>query len=213
MVNKTLVVLALSVCVMATGFAPVWGQIGVMDIACEGTESTGGGTSQYQYTLHNTSAGSVTLTMFYIGTMDLTGANYTNWVAPVGFTAAATVSDWTTLMGLFGVSKMATTMTKTPHGILPPQMAFAAPGGVVWTGNAVVPGGGTATFGFDNVHVSVDVEWFAEHPDAVNSSPGFLNVVIAGPVGVYTQGWVHGPGVEPVPIERDTWGKVKALYR
>jgi hypothetical protein len=192
---------------------PASSQAGVLDIACEGTESTGGGTTQYQYTLHNTIAAPIVLKVFYIGTMDLSPANYTNWVAPAGFTATATVANWVTLSGIYPVSVMATTMTKTPHGIMPPQLAFAAPGGVLWQGSQSIPGGGTATFGFDNPHMSVDVEWLAEHPDPVNSSQGFLSVVIAGPLGVYTQGWVHAPGTEPVPVDADTWGKVKALYR
>jgi len=213
MLGRLLVVLTLVVGLVTMAFVPAWGQIGVMDIACEGTESTGGGATQYQYTLHNTSAAPIVLNAFYIGTMDLTAANYTNWVAPAGFTATATVADWVTLSSIHPVSVMATTMTKTPHGLIPPQNAFATPGGVLWLGSQSLKAGETATFGFDNAHVSLDVEWFAEHPDAVNSSQGFLGLAIAGPLGVYTQGWVHGPGTEPVPVENGTWGKVKALYR
>jgi hypothetical protein len=191
---------------------PAWGQ-GPLVISCEGTESNGGGARNYQYTLKNTGAVAVTLTLFYVGTEDLNAANYTNWTAPAGFTPTATVADWTTLFNLYQTSVMGTTRLKTPHGVVPPQTTWPSSGGVAWSGNAVINPNQVVTFGFDNPHKSWDMEWFAEHPDPVNSSQAYLHLAIAGPAGVYTQGYVHGPTIEPVPVEQSTFGRIKALYR
>jgi hypothetical protein len=142
--------------------------------------------------------------------MDLSLPNYTNWTAPAGFTA--TVADWNTLFNLFQTSVMYTTLLKTPHGVVPIPQSFPTVGGVAWSGSIVLAPNQTATFGFDNPYVPWDVEWFAEHPDAVNSSQGYPTLPMAGPVGVYTQGWVHAPGEYVVPTEQSTFGRIKALY-
>jgi len=166
----------------------------------------------YQYTLKNTGTAPVTLTLFYLGTLDLTPTAYTNWIAPAGFNPVATVADWTTLFSLYQTSVMSTTMIKTPHGIFPPPFGIQAFGGIVWSGSAVINPGQTVTFGFDNARVPWDMEWFAEHPDAANSSQATLFAPIAGPMGVFTQGYVHGPGEGAVPSEGATFGRIKALY-
>jgi hypothetical protein len=197
-------------CALVAFAPPAWGQAGVVDISCQGTESTGGGTSTYEYSLRNNAAVAVTLTLFYIGTLDLNAPNYTAWVEPAGMNH--TMGTWAALGP--GFSVMFTTMVKTPHTVVPPQQSLATPGGVVWYGSVVIPAnGGTVTFGYNHPNASVDVEWFAEHPDAVNSSQGFSPLPIAGPITVYTQGYVHAPGTEPNPVEPTTWGRIKALYQ
>jgi hypothetical protein len=198
-------------CVLVAGEQTAWGA-GELYIACEGSFSTGGGARAYQYTLKNTGPAPVTLTLFYLGTLDLTPADYSSWIAPPGFNAVATVADWNTLFTMYQTSVMSTTMLKTPHGLLPPPQAFPTFGGIVWSGSAVLNPGQTATFGFNNPRAPWDMEWFAEHPDPVNSSQAFLNLPIAGPMGVYTQGYVHGPGEGTVPVEPSTFGRIKALY-
>jgi hypothetical protein len=196
-------------CVLVVSHDLAWGA-GELFISCEGTKSNGGGTRTYQYTLINTGTSSVTLTLFYLGTMDLSLQDYTSWTAPAGFTA--TVADWNTLFNLFQTSAMSTTMLKTPHGGVPPPMSFPTVGGIVWSGSITLASLQTATFGFNNPYYPWDMEWFAEHPDAVNSSQGYPYLPIAGPVGVYTQGFVHGPGEFVVPTEQSTFGRIKALY-
>ncbi len=204
------VIVALS-CVLVLVQQPAWGA-GELYISCEGTLSNGGGLLKYQYTLKNTGAAPVTLTMFYLGTMDLTPSHYTNWTAPAGFSSVATVADWTTLFNLFQANTMSTTMLKTPHGLVPPPVSFPTVGGVLWTGSVVVNSGQQVTFGFNNPSAPWDMEWFAEHPDAANSSQGYAFLPVAGPVGVFTQGFVHGPGEQVVPITPSTFGAIKALY-
>jgi len=99
-------------CVLVVAEQAAW-SAGELVISCEGSRSNGGGARAYQYTLKNTGASPVTLTLFYLGTLDLSPGNYTNWLAPAGFNATATVADWTTLFGLFQTSVMSTTMIKT----------------------------------------------------------------------------------------------------
>ena len=190
---------------------PAWGQSGIMSIACEGTESSGGGLTTYQYTLMNASPNPVTLTLFYVGTVDLTPLNYTNWVAPPGFTPTGTVGPWVALPDSFSV--MYTTQVKTPHGVVPPTQSYAAPGAVAWFGSALMNPYQTVTFGFDNPHTSWDMEWFSEHPSGANVSGGMPGVPMAGPLGVFTKGYVHGPTTEPTAVESTTFGRLKALYR
>jgi len=176
--------------------APVLGQAGTFSISCEGVESNGGGTTRYQYSLRNNAAMPQTLSLFYVGTQDLTLANYTAWAAPPGFTAQAVVADWPTLIQMFNVSVMGTTQTKTPHGAPTPPPPVASAGGVLWSGSLLLQPGQTATFGFDNVHFSWDMEWLCEHPAKPITSQGFSGLPIAGPAGVYSNGYVHGPSTE-----------------
>lgn len=190
---------------------PAVGQANILVISCEGTESGGGGFSKYQYTLMNPTATPVTLTLFYVGTMDLTPANYSNWVAPPGFTPVATVANWVTLGPNFSV--MYTTQTKTPHGAMPTGQSLAAPGAVAWFGNAIMNPGQPLTFGFHNPHTSWDMEWLAEHPGGGNVSVATLLQPIAGPLGVFTRGYVHAPTTIPTAFEETSFGRVKSLYR
>jgi hypothetical protein len=205
------IVSALFLCVLLVGEQAAWGA-GELWISCEGYRSNGGGARAYQYTLKNTGPAPVTLTLFYLGTMDSTPGNYSAWTAPAGFNATGTVADWNTLFNLYQTSMMSTTMIKTPHGMLPPPMAYPTYAGIAWSGSTIINSGQTVTFGFNNPHEPWDMEWFAEHPDAAQSSMGFLYLPIAGPVGTFTQGFVHGPSEASVPTEGATFGKIKALY-
>ncbi len=198
-------------CSVAFFLPAAWGTPTSFQVACEGIESGGGGTTKYQYTLKNTDIVNQTLTLFYLGTMDVNAGSYSNWVAPGGMTPA--VGTWVALGNIANLSVMSTTMVKTPHGVMPPQQAFATPGGILWWGSIVVGPGQTVTFGFDHPSTSMDMEWFAEHPDPVNSSQGMLGSVIAGPLGVFNNGYVHGPGTEPTSVAETSWGGVKLLFR
>ena len=190
---------------------PAWGQGGVLAISCEGTESAGGGTTSFQYSLMNTGTSPVTLTLFYVATMDLNPMNYAGWVAPPGFSPVATVGPWTALPDSFSV--LATTQVKTPHGLMPPAQAFAAPGAIAWFGSYVMNPNVPVTFGFNNPHTSWDMEWFTEHPSGANVTGGLLGMPIAGPLGVFTRGYVHGPTTEPTTVSSMTFGRIKSLFR
>jgi hypothetical protein len=211
MSKGTLGSLTILLCAVVLAHQPAWGQANVLAIACEGTESNGGGATTFQYALVNTGTSPVTLTLFYVGTMDLNPPNYTGWVAPPGFSPVGTVGPWIALPDSFSV--MYTTQVKTPHGIVPPTQAVAAPGAVAWFGSAVMNPNVPLTFGFDNPHTSWDMEWFTEHPSGANVTGGLLGVPIAGPSGVFTQGYVHGPTIEPSALAPTTFGRIKALYR
>lgn len=202
-------ILTVFMCVLVLAVAQAWGMpiIGV-DISCEGTESGGGGARNYQYTLRNISGTPITLTEFYVGTQDLNAANYSNWLAPAGFSVVVYTPG-----GPPGshCSTMYTTTVKTPHGVIPPQGLVPSLGLIAW-GNPTgitLPAGGTATFGFDNPNPSWDVEWLASDSTQPCPSPGspapvrtwvsigLSTLPIAGPTGVYTGGWVHSPIPEP----------------
>ena len=186
---------------------PAWAQTNPLWISCEGIESTGGGTSSYQYTLMNTGSTPVTLTRFYVGTMDLNPANYTAWVSPPGFVPSVVAPGPP-------FSVMFTDQTKTPHGAFMPNTPVAAPGVVVWQfGSLILNPTQQVTFGFNHPSASWDMEWFAEHPAPPNTSQGFVPPPIAGPIGVFTQGYVHGPSIEPVSVAPTTFGRIKTLYR
>ena len=176
-------------------------------ISCEGTESTGGGSRTYQYTLMNTGMNPEMLTLFYVGTLDLNVMNYTNWVMPPGFTPGV-------MAPAPPLSVMFTDQMKTPHGGIMQGVPVAAPGVVVWSGGSLVLNPGQmATFGFDNPHASWDMEWFAEHPAPPFTSQGFVGPPIAGPTGVFTAGYVHGPSLGPISVTPTSFGRIKALYR
>ena len=70
MTRKTLLCVAGIVCAVMALYEPAHGA-GELLISCEGTESGGGGSRIYQYSLKNTGASPVTLTLFYLGTEDL----------------------------------------------------------------------------------------------------------------------------------------------
>ncbi len=167
-----------------------------LNISCEGTLCSGGGQRDYQYTLKNVSSNPVTITEFYIGTGDLAISDYSNWIVPEGFTSTASVAAWDEL----GVSYiLSTTGTETPHGVYPSQSTFASSGGILWTGNAVIDVGATVTFGFDNPNESWDFQWDALTTTGTNVM-GAVYVPIAGPTGIFTQGYVHSPVPEPATL-------------
>ncbi|MCP3997679.1 MAG: hypothetical protein GY722_21860 [bacterium] len=175
-----------------------------LDIACEGQESGGGGGTLYQYQLTNTAGVNIDVDYFYLGTLDVNGANYSNWVAPAGFAATGIVGDNATVDGMVPITLagMFTSGVKTAHGSIPPQGGPGTPGVVLWqctTPPCTLVPAQTFTFGFDNANASVDVEWLTEQANGI--SQGFPDQPIGGPLNTFTRGWVHAPteGQQQVP--------------
>jgi hypothetical protein len=194
---KKIMFVAVCAMLLTAGFA-LGSTAPPLNISCEGTLCSGGGQLDYQYTLHNNIFnGPVTITEFYIGTQDLAISDYSNWIAPEGFTPTAVVAAWDVLGG--GYNVMSTTGTETPHGVLPPQSTFASSGGILWTGNITLGVGETITFGFDNPNQSWDFQWDALTTTGTNAM-GSIYVPIAGPTDTYTGGYVHSPVPEPATI-------------
>ncbi len=170
-------------------------------VACEGTESGGGGTNRYQYTLQNISAGPVTLTEFFVGTGDPSAASYT-FVPTAGFNVSVIPND-----GFPPCNVTYTSGVKTAHGVVPPPIGSLASAAVIyWAGSTVVPSMGTVTFAFYHPGESNDHEWFA------NSSAGWTisqsDQPMAGPLGVYTIGYVHAPNPPAFVPAVSGWGIV-----
>jgi hypothetical protein len=186
-----------------------WGAPGLL-ISCEGTLCNGGGSIRYQYTLMNPGATPETLTVFYLGTDDLNPGNYTNWVAPPGFTPTALVASWGVLGGApYNCAVMYTSHFQSPHGGGPPPPGPATLGGIYWAGSFILSPQGTATFGFDHPNDYQDVEWLAEHPGGASWTVANVNSPIAGPMGTYTDGYVHAPSSEAAAIPTLTeWGMI-----
>ena len=153
-------------------------------ISCEGTESGGGGAYAYQYRLQNISGVTVTLSNLFVATGDPNPANYT-FIPTGGFTASIVPNDGTLTNILY------MTRTKTPHGVVPTASEDPAAAIIRWSGSAVISPGGTIVFRFDHPNASHDAEWHC------NSSGGWTisqySSPIAGPMGVYTDGYVHAP--------------------
>jgi hypothetical protein len=180
-------VLVLGLAVPAVGQPPNW------NISCQGTESNGGGAKRYQYELLNVSGAALNLTQLWVTTDDLTLANYTNVTAPVpqgqfNFGFANVRGGWVNP----GV--------KTPHTQVapPPGVNDLGADWVVWALNQplLVPAGGTALFTFDNPNPSENVDWFGV-PEKGPWTGAAWNQNVAGPVGMFTHGPVHGPVPEP----------------
>ncbi|MGD0784836.1 MAG: PEP-CTERM sorting domain-containing protein [Sedimentisphaerales bacterium] len=193
---KKMVFLVVCAMLLTAGFA-LGATVPLINISCEGTLCSGGGQRDYQYTLHNPWTNSITITKFYIGTQDLAISDYSNWIAPEGFTSTAEVAAWDVLGGNYSV--LPTTGTETPHGVKPSQSTFASSGGIVWTGDITLEAGATVTFGFDNPNQSWDVQWDALTTTGANIM-GASYVAIAGPTGTFTGGYVHSPVPEPATL-------------
>ena len=145
----SLVVLLVASPALAVRFVPNF------DISCEGTESTGGGASQYQYEVRNVTAAPITVTDLWVATDDLNLANYTNIVAPGGFGFILNPGD----------TSLWTTTVKTAHGALVPNEEWVrtTAGTVRWNNPAGLglATGFSFTFGFDNPNRSQDDECVA----------------------------------------------------
>jgi hypothetical protein len=157
-------------------------------MSCEGTESTGGGSNRYQYTLMNVSGAAMTFFDLYIGTEDMNPANYA-FVPTPGFTPVLWPNDGSVASVLY------TDGIKTPHGTPPPLAQQASTVGIIWwSGAAAVPAGGTITFAFDHPGPSWNHEW---HAFGSGAPSGWIisqwHEPIPGPLGTYTYGWVHAP--------------------
>ena len=162
-------------------------------ISCEGTESNGGGLTRYQYELLNITNQNILVRDLIVGTEDLNPLDYTNVFAPAGFN-----------FSLVAGSATGTTLVKTPHGSIPvpPNWIAGTAGQAVWTapGGVLLPPAASFTFGFDNPRPSEDVEWIANGMLG-EISIGLPNLPVAGPLGIFTLGPVHGPGIpEPTTL-------------
>ncbi len=169
-------------------YSPSWAAQDFL-VSCEGTESSGGGSNRYQYTLQNISGTTVTLTDFFVGTGDTAAVRYT-FVPTAGFTASIIPNDGNVCNVTY------TCGVKTPHGNVPPPIGSLASAAVIyWSGSTVVGPMGTVTFAFDHPGASYDQEWFA------NGSAGWTisqsDQPMAGPTGTYTIGYVHAPNPPP----------------
>ncbi len=84
-------------------------------ICCEGQLCNGGGAYAYEYMLLNNSTTAVTLTEFFVGTMDPNIVNY-SFFLPAGFTATIILND-----GFPPCNVTYTSLVQTPHGALCPR--------------------------------------------------------------------------------------------
>jgi hypothetical protein len=171
-----------------------------VNISCGGTLCDGGGQRDYQYTLQNIWATPITITEFYIGTGDLAISDYSNWIAPQGFTSTAAVASWDILGQNYSI--LTTTGMETPHGDFPTRDLSDSLGGIVWTGNVTIESGATVTFGFDNPNESWDFQWLVSAPGTPiwPTITANIYVPIAGPTGTFTTGYVHSPIPEPATL-------------
>ena len=159
------------------------------EISCEGARCNGGGTWHYQYTLKNVSGITVTLEDFILGTQDINEGNYT-FAPTAGFTASVVENGVPANMTF-------TTKEETPHGDIPPQSGGEeSSANVWWQGSRVIPNHGAIKFGFDHPSEPWDQEWFAFGSQPGQSTISQIDSPMAGPSGVFTDGWVHAPGSE-----------------
>lgn len=178
-------------------------------IHCIGTESGGGGVRLYNYDIYN--GEEIPLDKFVVGTDDLTVANYTNWLMPFGWSAS--IVGGASFWGPIWKNDY-----KTDHGLVapttPPEGSLTA--GVVLfqcapLSKSVIPSGGTASFGFDNLNPSVNVDWYTltrmwvgeEYvyvPGGTAAGANWLSPVGTGVWEVWTDGPVHGPVPEPATM-------------
>ena len=170
-----------------------------------------GSANGYTYVLKNVYGAPLTLTSFYIGTMDIDPEDYSTFVSPAGFTA--TVGDWETLQSLPGIEVLQTSGSYETYGTVLAMADQDATGGVLWQGSVTVGGGETITFGFSNHLQPVCMEWLAMHPNSSQTSQGYLDLEIAGPLGTYSNGFVLAPGLTSVATEQASWGRIKTLNR
>lgn len=160
-------------------------------ISCEGTESTGGGVNNYEYMLINNTAAPILVTVLEVASNDPNMANYTNWTMPAGFLVQLTPNT------AYWMAQV-----KTPHGGMSPGWALIPPVYVQWANPAGVnlpPGGTLGPFGFDHPWTSADAEWMASGMGGVPMTVAQVSSPVAGPIGIYTDGPVHGPYQDQEP--------------
>jgi len=165
----------------------VQAQIPVL-ISCQGGESQGGGANLYQYEITDATGAGLTIGWFSVGTDDMNPNNYGNWFC--------NVPGWNAV-GVLIPAQEPTDLIKTPHGLIAAPIVQTTKGSVMWSGPlaALAPGFG-ATFGFDNPNHSEDVGWLVQGNPPLPASENWV-LPVAGPMGVFTSGPVHGPVPEP----------------
>jgi len=160
-------------------------------ISCEGTESNGGGVNQYEYTIRNNTANPINVVVLEVASNDPNLANYSNWTMPAGFGVKLT-NNFAYWMA----------QSKAPHGAMSAGSAFIPPVYVEWSNPAgwlLNPGQTLGPFGFDHPWRSADAEWMTCGPGGVPMTVGNWQSPVAGPMGTFTDGPVHGPYVVPEP--------------
>lgn len=157
----------------------------VLDVSCDGTQSTGGGNRLYDYVLRNPTSDAQSIIWFVVGTDDGNEADYSNWIEPAG---------WSHIIRANSHGLVDNPHLKTPHGQIAPVFTGATAYEVYWWGNSITldPNGGTREFAFDNYYPSENVQWKDSLGDAATWAQA-----VAGGVGVYTDGPVHAPVPEP----------------
>jgi hypothetical protein len=182
-------ILTVFICIWASFVGSVLAAPQDWSICYEGTEASGGGQRDYQYELKNITNQAVNLNVVYVGTFDSILADYTNILMPNGW-----------VFSIVGGGGKTTPGVSTPLGQIAPApiqcdgMLLARWG--LQNGVNVAPGA-TVTFGFDNPNPSQNVDWYC----AVEPTPGAnWNSPVAGPLGTFTDGPVHGPVPEPATL-------------
>ena len=195
---KALATLGLSALVFvgAVVVTPAHGQP-IYQVSCEGTESGGGGTTLYQYTVKNVSGAPQILMHFLVGTDVLDVTKYSAPYSPGNSFVFSLMSSAQAPCGFVPF----TSGQKTPHGVVPPQQSNPMLGFIVWSDpiGLALPPNGTATFGFTCSLPSKDAEWGAFDPSCVIGNVAVSNQPVAGPIGIFTQGDVHSPPPRPIP--------------
>jgi hypothetical protein len=86
-------------------------------------------------------------------------------------------------------------------GFAPEPDYFTA--GVVWwhsdTGLDLFPNDGTLLFAFNNSNAPEDVAWLAQYASTPDDTT-YWPAPVAGPLGIFTEGAVHGPIPEPLTM-------------
>jgi len=150
------------------------------DVSCQGGICDGNPIRDYVYELQNLNGvfGN-TLTEFQVGLPDPDGIS--NVLAPAGWTWEIVAGELTD-----GVTTLHTNFAPSPWYSIPTAIRWIAPDGGVpsaeWS---------TLLFGYDDLKPYINVTW-SDNLDSCD-----VNLPVAGPVGVFTDGPVHAPVPEP----------------
>ena len=187
--KKLLVLLCGVAMILAAAVAPVHATVYVppTKVSCQGAACDGNPIRDYVYDLEKGST-ITNLSSFSVGVVD-DPSNITNILSPTGWTVAIVPTDFT--LKTDGVFTDHGQWAQGPWGDVPYEITWTAEreGGIPpseWT----TP----LEFGFDDPNSPVDVTW------ADNINHCYTSSLVAGGVGVYTDGPVHTPAPEPSTV-------------